>query len=132
MVFPGGTIGNLEVVKEKGLICYRKRMKYHIDLPKIDKYGLLAIPSSINLDKDPYGWSKEFHIRMIKNFIEKTAESKLICQFWFHPSMNKWYLENIFPEIIKIVAEYRNSGEINVMTMGQLADVFFERKGVFK
>ncbi|MDN5345653.1 MAG: hypothetical protein PWQ73_150 [Petrotoga sp.] len=124
MVFPGGTLGNFETLKEKGIICYRKPGKYHIDIPHIDKYGLVAIPSSLGLDKDPYGWPKEFHLKMIRNYLEKTAKYKMVCHFWFHPSMDQWYLENVMPEILKMVAEYENSSEIQVKTMYDLAKIY--------
>jgi hypothetical protein len=122
MVFPGGTFGNYESLKEKGFICYRKPMKYHIDLPYIDPFGLVAIPSSLGLDKDPYGWSKEFHLKMIRNYLEQAAKHRLICHFWFHPSMDLWYLENVMPDILKMVSEYRNDSRIQVKTMGEVAE----------
>ena len=123
-VFPGGTFGNYESLKEKGFLCYRKPMKNHIDLPYIDSYGLVAIPSSLGLDKDPYGWSKDFHLKMIRNFLEKTVKYKLVCHFWFHPSMDKWYLDNIMPEVLRMVGEFRDAGMLRVLTMGALADEF--------
>ena len=123
-VFPGGTFGNYESLKEKGFICYRKPMKNHIDLPYKDSYGLIAIPSSLGLDKDPYGWSKDFHLKIIRKFLEKTMKYKLVCHFWFHPSMNNWYLDNVMPEIVKMVGEFRDKGKLRVLTMGALADEF--------
>jgi peptidoglycan/xylan/chitin deacetylase (PgdA/CDA1 family) len=122
MVFPGGTFGNYESLKEKGFTCYRKPMKYHIDLPYIDSYGLIAIPSSLGLAKDQYGWTKEFHLEMIQNFLIKAAKYKLVCHFWFHPSMDEWYLENVMPEVLKMVADYRDSDKLQVKTMGKLAE----------
>jgi hypothetical protein len=123
-VFPGGTFGNFESLQEKGLICYRKPMKYHIDLPFIDDHGLVAIPSSLGLDKDPYGWSKEFHLKMIRDFLEKAAKHNLVCHFWFHPSMDSWYLDNIMPEIVMLVGKFRETGMLKVLTMGALAEEF--------
>jgi len=99
-------------------------MKYHIGLPYIDSFGLVVIPSSLGLDKDPYGWSKEFHLKMIRNYLEKAAKYKLICHFWFHPSMDKWYLKNVMPEVLKMVGNYKDSSKIEVKTMGQLADEY--------
>lgn len=122
MVFPGGTSGNYESLVERGFICYRKPLKYHIDLPCIDKYDLVAIPSSLGLDKDPYGWDKEFHLKIIRLYLEKAARHKLICHFWFHPSMDQWYLENIMPEVIKLVSNYRELGKIEIKTMCEFAD----------
>jgi peptidoglycan/xylan/chitin deacetylase (PgdA/CDA1 family) len=122
MVFPGGKSGNYESLKERGFTCYRKPMNNHIDLPYIDSTGLVVIPSSLGLDKDPYGWSKEFHLKMIRKFIEKTAKYKLVCHFWFHPSMDRWYHESVMPEVLRVVAEFRDASKIQVMTMGQLAE----------
>ena len=122
MVFPGGTFGNFETLKDNGFICYRKPLKYHLDIPYIDKYGLVAIPSSLGLDRDPYGWSKEFHLKMIRNYLKKAEKYKLVCHFWFHPSLDSWYLENVMPEMVKMVAEYRNAGKIEVLTMRQVAE----------
>ena len=117
MVFPGGTFGNYESLKKKGFICYRKPMKFHLDNPYIDNFGLVVIPSSLGLDKDPYGWSKEFHLKIIRKFLEKASKYKLVCHFWFHPSVDTWYLENVMPEVIKMVAKYRDEGKIKVSTM---------------
>ncbi|MGA2408329.1 MAG: polysaccharide deacetylase family protein [Bacteroidales bacterium] len=123
-VFPGGTFGNYESLKEKGFLCYRKPMKDHIDIPYIDSFGLVAIPSSLGLDKDPYGWSKEFHLKMIRKFLEKTITHKLVCHFWFHPSMATWYLDNVMPEVVRMVGEFRDAGMLRVLTMGALAEEF--------
>jgi len=124
MVFPGGTIGNHKTLKEKGVICYRKPMKHHIDLPYIDDFGLVAIPSSLGLEKDPYGWTKEFHLSMIRRYLSKAIKFRQICHFWFHPSMNQWYLQHVMPEIIKMTSDLRNSDKLEVLTMQQLAERF--------
>lgn len=124
MVFPGGTLGNYESLKERGFTCYRKPMRYHIDLPYVDPFGLVAIPGSLGLDKDPYGWSKEFHLKIIRKFLEKTVRHKLVCHFWFHPSMDSWYLGNVMPEVLKMVTDFRDADKIQVKTMGQLAEEY--------
>ena len=124
MVFPGGTYGNYESLKEKGFLCYRKPMEYHIDLPVIDSFGLVSIPSSLCLDKDNYGWSKKFHLEMVEKYLHKTAKYKLICHFWFHPCMDKWYIDNVMPDVLKLVYEYRSSDKVQVKTMGDLAEEF--------
>lgn len=122
MVFPGGTFGNFESLKERGFLCYRKPMRYRIDLPYIDQYGLVAIPSSLGLDRDPYGWSKEFHLRMVRKFLEKTVKYNLVCHFWFHPSMDQWYLDNVMPELIEMIAEFKHANAIRSITMADLAE----------
>lgn len=128
MVFPGGTAGNYKILKEKGFICYRKPMKYHLDIPYIDSYGLVAIPSSLGLDKDPYEWSKEFHLTMIKKFLKNAVKYKLVCHFWFHPSLHPWYLEKVLPDLIELVSDLKETGKVEVLTMGKLAEQILDNK----
>ena len=122
MVFPGGTAGNYTVLKEKGIISYRKPMKYHIDMPILDQHGLVSIPSSHTLEQDPYGWSEKFHIEILKSFVKKTVKSKKVCHFWFHPSLSPWYLENVIPKLLHMIDNLRSQGKIEVLTMSQLAE----------
>lgn len=121
IVFPGGTAGNFEVLKQNGFIAYRKPMKYNIDMPKIDKSGLVAIPSSHILEKDVFGWRAEFHHKILKSFLQKTVKSKKVCHFWFHPSLSRWYLDNVLPDFLKMVHDMQKRGEIDVLTMRELS-----------
>lgn len=125
-VFPGGTFGNYEVLKRNGIINYRKPMKYHVDFPYIDEYGLVVIPSSLGLDKDDYGWTRDFHLRIFNNFLEKVIKYKLVCHFWFHPSLNEWYLKEVFPGLLKKISDYRNEDELEVLTMAELSKRFIK------
>ena len=38
--------------------------------------------------------------------------------------MDKWYLDNIMPEVLRMVGEFRDAGMLRVLTMGALADEF--------
>ncbi len=122
IVFPGGTFGNYESLVKKGFTCYRKPMKYHIDMCQTDQYGLVAIPSSFGLGRDQYGWDAQFHLMIIKRFLAAAARHRLVCHFWFHPSVDQWYLENVMPSVLQLIESYRDCGKISVMTMGDLAD----------
>lgn len=121
MVFPGNLAGNFKVLKENDFICYRKRTEFEIDTPFMDKNGLIAIPFSINLDRDPYGWSKDFHLYMTKKYVQSAKKNKLICHFWFHPSMDNWYLEHVLPKVLEYVSDQSKYKNIEVMTMKELA-----------
>ena len=124
MVFPGGTFGNYETLKEQDFTCYRFPMANHIDIPFIDKHGLVAIPSSLGLDKDPYNWSEGFHLKMIDSYLKKTTKSKQVCHFWFHPSMDPWYLKNVLPFILENIEILVKRGDIEVLTMEVLAEKY--------
>ena len=129
MVFPGGTLGNYEVLKGNGFICYRKPMKYDIALPFIDVHGLVAIPSAWGLDKSDYDWSHEVYIKMARSYIKAAAKTRKVVHFWFHPSMDSWYLEKVFPNILELVSLARKKGQIEVLTMGQLAKKTLKNNG---
>ncbi|MCK5137870.1 MAG: polysaccharide deacetylase family protein [Bacteroidales bacterium] len=122
MVFPGGTAGNYEVLKEAGFNSYRKPMHYDVDLPYKDKYGLIAIPSSSAMDGKPEYFSAQQYLKMAKSFIDSAIKHKLVCHFWFHPSMNPWYLKYVLPSVLKLVFDYRTNNEIEILTMQSIAN----------
>lgn len=120
MVFPGGTEGNLTVLKEEGFLCYRKPMNYDIDSPFIDQFGLVAIPSSYGMDKPAYNWSSKTCLRIVKKYVNAAIKSGKVCHLWFHPSMDAWYLNNVLPHVLDYVAHKRDLGMLDVMTMKEL------------
>lgn len=122
MVYPGGTFGNFNLLKKMGFTSYRKEMKYNIDLPSIDKYGLVQIPSSCGLDKWKYDWNSGKYIKVITSYLDKAAKYKKVAHLWFHPSMNVWYLENVLPTILKNIFSMREQGKLEILTMGELAE----------
>jgi hypothetical protein len=122
MVFPGHTLGNYAMLKEMGFTSYRKDMKYHIDIPVVDNFGLVQIPSSFLLEKPAYNWTANICIRMASSFVYKAAQHKLVAHLWFHPSMNSWYLENVLPGVLTLIRKMEDEGRIEVITMEQMAN----------
>lgn len=121
MVFPGGTLGNFSILKELGFSCYRKIMRYHIDVPAIDQNGLVQIPSSYALYRSYPGWTSKRYIRMATSFLKIAAKNKMVAQFWFHPSLDPWYINNVLPTILDTIRVMVDDGNMEVLTMGQLA-----------
>lgn len=122
MVFPGGSAGNFESLKNEGFLSYRKPMKYDVDIPVEDNTGLIAIPSSYSLDGNSQIFSAKQYLNIAKSFVEAAVKYKLVCHFWFHPSMNFWYLKNVLPDLLSYISELRSQNEIDVLTMGRLAE----------
>ncbi len=58
---------------------------------------------------------------MIKSYIDKAIKYKMVSHFWFHPSMDNWYLKEVFPKILEYIHGKKEKGEIEVLTMGELA-----------
>ncbi len=81
----------------------------------------MAIPSSLGLGRDQYGWWPKIFIWVIEQFLKKAARHKLICHFWFHPSVDQWYLDRVMPSVLELIAAYRDSKRVTVKTMGELA-----------
>lgn len=128
MVFPGGTNGNYSVLKNLSFICYRKSTIYHIDIPTIDKQGLVQIPSSYNLGCTQQKWSAKRYIRMANSFVLKASKHKMIAHLWFHPSMDSWCIENVLPSVLEHIHELKVEGKIEVLTMAQLAERVISNK----
>jgi len=122
MVFPGGTWGNIGILRKHGIKIYRKNIKFDLAYPFRDEWGLLVSPSSARIGQNEYGWDEQYHIRRIKKYIEKVQETGTIAHFWFHPSLDQWTLTNIFPKILEIIAKKRDSNSVWIGTMSEIAD----------
>jgi len=122
IVFPGGTWGNIEVLKQHKIKIYRKSSEYELAYPYYDKHGLLVTVSSIAMDNNKFNWSPEYFLKKYKVYIDKAIKTNTIAHFWFHPSFDPWFLENVFPEILEYVNEKRKEGSLWVGTMGSIAD----------
>ena len=121
-VFPGGTYGNYEMLKKFGFTSFRKTLKYELAVPFVEENGLVVIPSSKGLGDNGLSWSKEYFIIRFKKYIDKAIKTKTVCHFWFHPSIDEWFLHNIFPAILKYAAEKREEGVLWIGTMGDIAE----------
>jgi len=127
IVFPGGTNGNYEVLKNAGFKCYRKSTNFHIDIPVLDKHGLVQIPSSYNLDRSNLNWTAKRYIRMANSFVKKASKHKMVAHLWFHPSLDKWYIENVMPFVLENINREVREGRVEVYTMDKLAERFFQQ-----
>ena len=122
IVFPGGTWGNIEVLKKHNFTIYRKREIFELAYPFRDDAGLLVSPSSGNIEYNlAYGWSPEYYIQRLKKYIRKAIETNTIAHLWFHPSLEKYIIETIFPNIFSFVSNERERGNLWVGTMSNIA-----------
>jgi len=122
IVFPGGTNGNYSTLKKLGFTNYRKATNYHIDIPLITDDGLVQIPSSYNLDRSNRNWSAKRYIRMANSFVSMASKHKMVAHLWFHPSMDKWYIENVLPSVLDYIRKQVDENRVEVLTMSQLSE----------
>lgn len=122
IVFPGGTWGNIEVLKKYDFKIYRKRCDFDLAYPYRDEHGLLVSASSGCLEHNlSYGWSSDYFIMRLKKYIKKAIKTNTIAHLWFHPSMDHYFLENILPDLFKIANEYREKGDLWIGPMNKIA-----------
>ena len=121
-VFPGGTHGNYEMLHKNGYHIYRKNMEVELAYPFKDKFGMFITPTSSAFGDNGLGWSKEYYIYRFKKYINRAIKTNTVAHFWFHPSMDKFTLENVFPEIIKFAGEKRKQGDLWIGTMKEIVD----------
>jgi peptidoglycan/xylan/chitin deacetylase (PgdA/CDA1 family) len=121
-VFPAGTYGNYDVLKEFGFTSYRKGLYYELDYPVSDSLGLMVIPSACGLDDNGLGWSAEYTIRRYKKYIDRAVRTQTVCHFWFHPSLAGSFLKSVFPGLFRYAAQKRDDGELWIGTMGKLSE----------
>lgn len=122
MVFPGGTWGNIEVLKKSGILIYRKKGNYDLSYIQRDEYGLLVTNSSASLEYNRgYGWSPDYYLRRLESFVDKAIETSTIAHFWFHPSLDPWFLDNLFPGLFNYLDRRKSNGDLWVGTMKDIA-----------
>lgn len=123
MVFPGGTWGNIEVLKKHDFVIYRKRDEFELAYPYRDKFGLLVSPSSGCLEYNlKYGWTPDYFVKRLKKYVDKALKTNTVAHLWFHPSLNPYFLENIFPPFLAYAAQQREKGDLWIGTMKTIAE----------
>ena len=123
LVFPGGTWGNIEALKRHGIQIYRKNVEQDLAYPWRDEHGLLVTNSSGALEYDRnYGWTSDYFVSRLKKNIDKAIKTNTIAHLWFHPSLDPYFLKEIFPPFLRYVSKQRDNGELWVGTMSQIAE----------
>lgn len=141
-VFPRNKIGHFDVLKKFGFVCYRGGDKRNWELffpgrPPVyepfKNHGLLNIPGSLYFVSArgarkyiPYG------LRLLKSIlgIESAIAEKKVFHLWFHPidfANNSEALFKEFGEILKFATQKRKEGLLEIKTMKQIAENYYEK-----
>lgn len=122
LVFPGGTWGHIESLKRNGIEIYRKNVKEDLAYPWRDDQGLLVTNSSGALEfQREFGWSAEYFISRLKKSLDKAQKSNTIAHFWFHPSMDSYFLNEVFPPFFEYAAKMRETNNLWIGTMAGIS-----------
>jgi peptidoglycan/xylan/chitin deacetylase (PgdA/CDA1 family) len=121
IVFPGGTYGNIPILKKHGIQIYRKNIDVDLAYPYFDEYGLLVSPTTTGFGRIHKNWSAEYYIYRFKTFIDKAIKTGTIAHFWFHPSFDEWTMQNVMAPVLKYASEKRDLKELWIGTMADIS-----------
>jgi peptidoglycan/xylan/chitin deacetylase (PgdA/CDA1 family) len=128
IVFPGGTWGNVPILKKYGIQIYRKNTKVDLAYPYFDDEGLLVTPTSAGFTRNHFNWTAEYYVHRFKTYIDKAIQTNTVAHFWFHPSVDDWTLKNVIPIVLEYASQKRGQGELWVGTMSEIADIILKNK----
>lgn len=118
-VFPGHTFGNFDLLPEFGFSSFRTNYKNILGYP-IKKSNLLWEHQSTGEFTIRPSWSVNYQIYRYKKIIDKAIKNNTNCHFWFHPSVNSQFVEDIMPSVFEHIDKRRH--EIYITTMGEYTD----------
>jgi len=121
IIFPGGTFGNIAVLKKYGIKIYRKNVDVDLAYPYFDELGLLVSPTSAMFGK-MHDWKAKYYIHRYKKYINKAIKTGTIAHFWFHPSFDEWTLNKVLPAVLEYAMMKRQDGKLWIGTMKEIAD----------
>lgn len=105
-VHPGHTIGNLDVLADEGFTNFRTDFRNVLGYPKKHKNGLWEFEQTAEFALRS-GWSIDYHIYRYKEIIRRAIKSNTVCVFWFHPSFDEAFVNQIWPEVFSYINEKR-------------------------
>jgi hypothetical protein len=122
-VFPGNQPGHLDLLRAHGMRCVRHypwQPEVEVASPRRHEGALWGLHQSICLEA--YGGDATYIGRKTRALLRKSLASQRVVSLWFHPSLDDHDLEASFRPTLKLCAELRDRGDIEVLTMTQLAD----------
>ena len=125
-IFPGNRYGNFDIIKQAGfkVIRYKSNAVKEIGYPEKLQNNLIAIHDSLNITSENL-FDYKFLDKKFKRYVKKTIENKSICHFWFHPSISQNDIDYLFNPVIDYLAELRDRGYIEIMTMKDIYKKFY-------
>ena len=118
-VFPGHTMGNYDTIKKMGFTSVRTNYVNVLGYPKLDENGIWCHESTMELllnDNWPY-W---YNLYRYKKIIKKSIKRKMVCHFWFHPSLPQEAMHTLFRDVFSFLNTNRD--RIWITTMKKYTD----------
>jgi peptidoglycan/xylan/chitin deacetylase (PgdA/CDA1 family) len=119
-VHPGHTIGNLDNLARLGFSSYRTDNGNILGYPVKHSNGLWEIKGTMELAYRKK-WNVEFNIEFYKKIVDRAIKNNSVCTFWFHPSFDKLFLADIYPELLNYINEKRS--DVFLTTAGEYVNL---------
>lgn len=123
-VHPRHTIGNLDTLAALGFTSFQTDPPNILGYPVRHKNGLWEIKRTYELVHRKE-WSIDYHLYRYKKIIDRAIRNNALCNFWFHPSVNKIFLDKIMPEILRYMSSLHN--DILITTIGNYVERLNEK-----
>ena len=114
-VHPAHTVGNLPALKKLGFKSYQTNWRNTLGYPEKDDLGLWELKRTQEFDYRDH-WTTRYHIYRYKKIIDRAISSGRVCNFWFHPSLPKVFVDRVMPEIFKYLS--CNADKLFLTTVG--------------
>lgn len=121
-VFPGNLPGHHAVLDRNGYTAVRDfpwNREIEIALPKKLGPRLWGIHQSLCLEA--YGNDPAYCGRKARHLLQKSLPHRRVISLWFHPSLDEEDFNRSFHPIVKMCANLRDKGKLEILTMKQLA-----------
>jgi len=124
-VFPGNFHGHFDLLEKYGykVVRYKTNDMKEIGYPERITDNLVAIHDSSAFDQSEGGWDTDYLIWKMKKYVEKAIQEKAIVHFWFHPSLNRKYLDKLFFKSIEYISYERDKGNLEILVMKDLINL---------
>lgn len=123
-VHPGHTIGNLDKLAELGFTSYRTDYRKVLGYPKLYKNNLWEFEQTAQLYYRKE-WSPDYHLKRYKKIIDRAIKSNTVCNLWFHPSVEEYFIENIMRKFFNYISRFKN--ELLVTTVTDYVNIINEK-----
>ncbi len=123
LVFPGNEVGKFDLLARKGFKIVRAFPVSwaEVSLPMKMQGGMWGTQGSIAVDTDAPSVNLQNRFKRLCRFVDRASDTKLNAHIWFHPSLSREQMEMVLFPLVEYIARRRERGEIQVLTMAELA-----------
>lgn len=123
-VHPGHTIGHVKELEKHGFTSFQTDPGNILGYPikHTDRLWELQRTYEFTYRSE---WSIAYHIKRLRKIIDRAIKSNTVCNFWFHPSLDTVFIEDIMGQVFRHM--YERKDDVKLMTCGEYCNYLNER-----